>query len=129
MRVERAEIKINEGHPELLLSVDGRQASVFQPKRTLLNAGIVILLAAGDDSFYWEDSLPPVTARAKDGSSHTFRGAVTDPVIVKLAREFSANESRRAGRVPVPTPSEAAADPGPLFEVWEGHRPQYGVLD
>ena len=42
-----------QGYPVLDLIIDGKPAYVVQPKRTLLNAGIVVLL---DDDGYWRNA-------------------------------------------------------------------------
>jgi hypothetical protein len=85
MNITKASTELIQGHAILNLEIDGHSAYIDEPKQTLLDAGIVVLL---DDDGYWETA---VSAVYIDGQTQTtLPGATTDPAVVALVRRFVA---------------------------------------
>ncbi|HEY3900842.1 MAG TPA: hypothetical protein VGM54_19685 [Chthoniobacter sp.] len=88
MVVTKANASMISGYPVLELEIDGHPAQVFEPKLTLLEAGLVVLL---DRKGYWAANIS-AEFRTDDGNRVTIRGATTDEQIVALVRRFVAGE-------------------------------------
>lgn len=105
MNVTSARYRVDaSGYGHLELMVDGLLADLDM-KRTLLNRGYVFL---GSD---WESL---VEAPNNHDLNCSLKGFTTDPVIIKLAREYVAGHYK-PGRIPVPSVEEAQQNPGPIF--------------
>lgn len=89
MTITRAFATTNDGYPILELRINGQPAFVLEPKLTLLEAGIVVLL---DHTGYWETTLSE-TFEGDDGDAIQVAGATRDVRIVALVWRFVAGET------------------------------------
>jgi len=87
MDITKAEIVVDHGYPILRFVIGGHAAFVIEPKRTLLDAGLVVLL---DQDRHWEDTLAEVFEA--DGRRIPIPGATRDPQILALVRRFVGGE-------------------------------------
>ena len=74
--------------PVLWLQIDGHPAEVIEPKLSLLDAGIVVLL---DDAGHWHLRL---SAKYRDGGREiAIPGGAMDEKLTALVRRFVAGET------------------------------------
>lgn len=83
MKIEKAWTTTRQGYPILHLVIDGRKAVVCEPKLTLLEQGIVVLL---DDSGWWGQNVSAVFH--DNGQEIRVAGATTDPGVAAIVRRF-----------------------------------------
>lgn len=91
MNVQHAELLEIDGRPALRLHIDDLDAWVFEPKRSLLEMGYVVLVDGIGASARWADRLPPITIPADDAQGRAellLEAATDDPLVVGLARTF-----------------------------------------
>lgn len=88
LNIEKAEYISTDGHPFLLLMINGKETLVGEIKKELLDKGYVYL-ASTEEDFIWEDVLPKLTVPAsEDFDEIELEGLTDDPVIVQMARDF-----------------------------------------
>ena len=82
------------GYPLLRLTIDGHPAYVSEPKQTLLDQGIVVLL---DEAGYWENTVSaifrPDSVAQKRNELMVLRGAVADPKLAGIVMRFLNGET------------------------------------
>ena len=91
LNVERAELVEVDGRPGLRLVIDGAVAWVYEPKRSLLDLGCVVLVDDIAAPAGWDARLPPVQlpADAQTGrAALELEGVTQDALVVGLARSF-----------------------------------------
>lgn len=84
MTIQSATADTIDGHPILNLIIDGHPAYVFEPKETLLEAGVVVLL---DDDGYWADTIHATF------EGELVAGGTSDPAILAITRRFVEGET------------------------------------
>ena len=87
MKIEGVASRVVDGRPVLDLTIDGHPAFVLEPKRALLDAGLVVLL---DASGYWERSIS--AAYKADGRTIKIPGATADPKVIAEVRAWQQSE-------------------------------------
>lgn len=102
MNITNARAAIDAGgYPILRLTIDGRPAYVLEPKQSLLEAGIVVLL---DDENYWENKVsaelrPRRSPEREPGEDFAeieiqrIRGGATDARLIEIVRRFASGET------------------------------------
>lgn len=91
MHVNHAELLELDERPALRLVIDDKEAWVFEPKRSLLDMGFVILVDGIGSQGRWADRLPPITVAADPSvgqAALVLSGATSDPLVLALARGF-----------------------------------------
>lgn len=91
MNVSHAELLEVDERPALRLVIDGVDAWVFEPKRSLLDMGYVVLVDGMGSTEPWADRLPPITVAADPSIGRdelALSSATSDPLVLTLARGF-----------------------------------------
>lgn len=88
MIIEKAWTTSRQGYPILHLVIDGRSAYVCEPKLTLLERGIVVLL---DDENFWYQNIS--AAFQDNGQKIRVPGGTEVPGIVAIVRRFVQGET------------------------------------
>jgi hypothetical protein len=91
MYVNHAELLEIDERPALRLVIDDKEAWVFEPKRSLLDMGYVILVDGIGSQTRWADRLPRITVAADPSVGQAelvLSGATADPLVLALARGF-----------------------------------------
>jgi hypothetical protein len=78
------------GYPILRLTIDGHAAYVLEPKQSLLDAGIVVLL---DHEGHWEKAVSTVYQPDGEVQPTRLAGAVGESALTDLVRRFVAGET------------------------------------
>lgn len=89
MKVTSAIASVKEGYPTLELVIDGHPATVFLPKLTMLEKGVVVLL---DREGYWGDATAADYVEDEGAAAVRIPGATDDDGVVRLVRRLVAGE-------------------------------------
>lgn len=74
------------GYHHLVLTINGKKVTVYEPKLALLRKGFVWLGLY--DQKYWERKLKPITVEVEPGNVKTFKGFTAQENIVNAVKQW-----------------------------------------